>query len=168
MSYSASLWLFQLATALGLALWIIVAVINNLQGFAASKGAVGLTMAMTLLREEPFRDLPFLKRAIESTSLHGAALVGVIVLQVASAIPLSIGTVLLAASPGLPATSALSAIFNLGLGPFLLCWSLMFTSGLWFGFWIRQEGLLLTQLLLALWGLAGFFVLNAGQFTAAG
>jgi len=163
MSYSASLWLFQLATASGLALWMVVAVINNLQGFAASKGAIGLTMAMKLLQEEPFRDLPFLKRAIESTALHGAALVGVIILQIASAIPLVAGTVLLIASPGLPATASLSAIFNLGLAPFLLCWSLMFTCGLWFGFWIRQEGLLLTQLLLALWGFAGFAVLNAGQ-----
>ena len=168
MSYSASLWLFQLATALGLALWMIVAVINNLQGFAASKGAVGLTMAMTLLREEPFRDLPFLKRAVESTAVHAAALVGVIILQIASAIPLVAGTVFLAASPGLPATAAVSTIFNLGLAPFLLCWSLMFTSGLWFGFWIKQEGLLLTQLLLALWGLAGFVVLNAGRLTAGG
>jgi hypothetical protein len=159
MSYSASLWLFQMATACGLALWMTVAVINNLHGFAASKGAIGLTMAMKLLQEEPFRDLPFLKRAIESTALHGAA----IILQIASAIPLLAGTVLLAASPGSPATAAISAIFNLGLVPFLLCWSLMFTSGLWFGFWIRQEGLLLTQLLLALWGFAGFAVLNAGQ-----
>jgi predicted small integral membrane protein len=163
MSYSASLWLFQMATACGLALWMTVAVINNLHGFAASKGAIGLTMAMKLLQEEPFRDLPFLKRAIESTALHGAALVGAIILQIASAIPLLAGTVLLAASPGSPATAAISAIFNLGLVPFLLCWSLMFTSGLWFGFWIRQEGLLLTQLLLALWGFAGFAVLNAGQ-----
>lgn len=165
MTYGASLWLFQMATAAGLALWMIVAVINNLQGFATSKAAIGQTMGMTLLRDATFLDLPFLRRAVTSPGLHGAALAGVLFIQVASAVPLAVGTVMLATSPGLPATAAISGIFNLGLAAFVACWSAMFTAGLWFGFWIKQEGLLLTQLLLAAWGLLGFFVLNAAHLT---
>ena len=36
----------------------------------------------------------------------------------------------------------------------------MLLGGLWFGYWIRQEGLQLTHLLLVVWVLANFFVLN--------
>ncbi len=35
----------------------------------------------------------------------------------------------------------------------------MLLGGLWFGYWIRQEGLQLTHLLLVVWVLANFFVL---------
>ncbi|MCF4989867.1 DUF2165 family protein [Pseudomonas gessardii] len=37
---------------------------------------------------------------------------------------------------------------------------LMLLAGLWFGYWIRQEGLQLTHLLLVVWMLLGFVVLN--------
>ncbi|MCS8237450.1 DUF2165 domain-containing protein [Pseudomonas aeruginosa] len=36
----------------------------------------------------------------------------------------------------------------------------MLLGGLWFGYWIRQEGLQLTHLLLVVWVLANLFVLN--------
>ncbi|KAF1069326.1 DUF2165 family protein [Variovorax sp.] len=155
-----SVWMFQLAVAAGLAAWMSVAVLNNLQAFQASAGAIGLTMGMVLLREPPFDTLPLRRRAIASPAVHRLALLGVIALQAASALALLAGTLLIACEPLRFASASALACLNLGLGAFVLCWSAMCVAGLWFGAWIRQEGLLLTQLLLGCWGLLSFAVLN--------
>ena len=47
MSAADSIWLFQAVHAVGLAIWLTIAVINNLQAFQASVGA-GAWMCFTL------------------------------------------------------------------------------------------------------------------------
>ncbi|WP_342394750.1 DUF2165 family protein [Sinorhizobium garamanticum] len=79
MSPEATFWLFQLTAAACLALWMIVAVANNVQGFQASVGAVGVTMSMTLLKEAPLDKPPFHNRAVNSVAAHRVALIGVLV-----------------------------------------------------------------------------------------
>jgi hypothetical protein len=160
MSIESTIWLFQLVAVFSLTMWMAVAVMNNLQGFHASVGAIGTTMGMSLLRDPLFEKLPFLQRAITNTQIHRLALLGTAAIQLISTAALFVGTLLLAAVPMTPAPASVVAILNLGLCAFTLCWCLMFISGLWFAFWIKQEGLLLTQLLLALWGLLNFVVFN--------
>lgn len=167
MTVTTSIWLFQLVTAASLTLWMIVSVLNNLQGFRASMAAIGQTMGMTLLRDPPFDTLPFLKRAVCNPHVHRAALIGVVLAQGASALLLLAGTIALAGTPADVATGSGAMLLNLGLAAFILCWSSMFTAGLWFGYWIKQEGLLLTQLLLTGWGLASFLVFNLPVSAAA-
>jgi len=49
---------------------------------------------------------------------------------------------------------------NLGLAGFAAFLFAMHLGGLWFGYWIRQESLQLTHLVLMLWVLAAFFLFN--------
>ena len=56
MDLHTSLWLFQAIQAVGLALWLSIAVLNNLQAFASSVGAIGATLAMAPLRQPPAID----------------------------------------------------------------------------------------------------------------
>lgn len=58
MDLHTSLWLFQAIQAVGLALWLSIAVLNNLQAFASSVGAIGATLAMAPLRQPPAIDFP--------------------------------------------------------------------------------------------------------------
>jgi predicted small integral membrane protein len=143
MDLHTSLWLFQTILALGLSLWLCIALLNNLQAFRASVGAVGATMAMAPLRQAPAIDIPLLSRALHSPTWHRIALVLVLVLQ-------GVAADLAQARPWL----------NLALSAFLGFTFSMLLGGLWFGYWIRQEGLQLTHLVLVLWALLAFVVFN--------
>ncbi|MNR42746.1 hypothetical protein D3C85_1612890 [compost metagenome] len=81
----------------------------------------------------------------------------VLVLQVVAAVAALIGTYVLLIGTGLePARPWL----NLALSAFLGFSFAMLLGGLWFGYWIRQEGLQLTHLVLVLWALLAFVVFN--------
>ncbi|AIL62134.1 DUF2165 family protein [Pseudomonas alkylphenolica] len=157
MDLHTSLWLFQAILASGLSLWLCIAVLNNLQAFRASVGAVGATMAMAPLRQEPAIDIPLLGRALHSPGWHRIALLLVLVLQVLAAGAALTGNYLL-----LVETDLMQARpwLNLALSAFLGFTFSMLLGGLWFGYWIRQEGLQLTHLVLVLWALLAFVVFN--------
>ncbi|MDD1016586.1 DUF2165 family protein [Pseudomonas rubra] len=156
MDLQTSLWLFQAVQAIGLSLWLCIAVLNNLQAFRASLGAVGATMAMAPLRQAPAIDIPLLSRALHAPALHRFALVLVLVLQVAAAVTALIGSYLLLTD----STELARPWLNLALSAFLGFTFAMLLGGLWFGYWIRQEGLQLTHLVLVLWALLAFVVFN--------
>ncbi|CAM3970934.1 DUF2165 family protein [Pseudomonas wadenswilerensis] len=157
MDLHTSLWLFQAVQAIGLSLWLGIAVLNNLQAFRASLGAVGATMAMAPLRQAPAIDIPLLSRALHSTAAHRIALLVVLVLQVVAAVAALIGTYVLLIGTGLESARPW---LNLALSAFLGFSFAMLLGGLWFGYWIRQEGLQLTHLVLVLWALLAFVVFN--------
>ena len=134
MSLHNSLWLFLAIQAVGLAVWLTLSVINNCHGFGGSTGAVGATMSMTQLKQLPAINTPLLSRAIGSRAIHRMALLVVLALQTVAASACWAG-----------------------------CWQLlvaMHLGGLWFGYWIRQEGLQLTHLVLLIWAVAAFFLFN--------
>ena len=160
MDLDFSLWLFQALHALGLAVWLSLTVVNNIQGFAGSAAAVGATMNMAPLKLAPIVDTPLLARARRSPALHRAALLVVLALQVvaagafwAGAWPLLFSADLAAARPWL----------NLGLSAFCAFLFAMHLGGLWFGYWIRQEGLQQAHLTLLLWPVAAFFLFNMSR-----
>ena len=157
MDLDFSLWLFQALHALGLAVWLSLTVVNNIQGFAGSAAAVGATMNMAPLKLAPIVDTPLLARALRSPALHRAALLLVLALQIvaacafwAGAWPLLFSADLAAARPWL----------NLGLSAFSAFLFAMHLGGLWFGYWIRQEGLQQAHISLLLWTVAAFFLFN--------
>ncbi|QRY77375.1 DUF2165 family protein [Pseudomonas sp. PDNC002] len=157
MDTHTSLMIFQAVHALGFSLWLSIALINNLHTFAGSAGAVGATMAMVPLRQAPPIETPMLARALTSPALHRLALALIVALQGIAVLAAWTGCyfLLLGAGPeaarpwlNLASSAALAFLFAMLLG------------GLWFGYWIRQEGLQLTHLVLVVWVLLGFVILN--------
>jgi predicted small integral membrane protein len=151
-----TIWLFQLIFALGLASWLSLAALNNLVAFHGSVWAVGNTMRMDPLRRDPTLDTPLLRRAVTSLWLHRLALATVLVLQVLAACAAWLGAALLCAA-GLSDARAWLNLALCAMAAFLL---LMHLGGLWFGYWIAQEGMQTTHLVLLLWTLALFFLFN--------
>ena len=157
MSLHTSISLFLGLHALGLTVWLTLSVLNNCRDFGGSAAAVGATMSMAPLQQPPAIGTPLLSRAIGSPALHRAALGAVLALQIVAAAAgwagcwqlLVMGDLALARPWLNLALSALSA--------FLLA---MHLAGLWFGYWIRQEGLQLTHIALLVWALAAFFLFN--------
>lgn len=158
MGLPASILLFQLLHAAGLALWLSVAALNNLRAFAASAGAVGATMAMTPLQQPPAIDIPLLSRAINSSLIARLALLLILGLQIAAACACWIGCYHLLAAGDLVAARTW---LNLALSTAVAFLLAMHLGGLWFGYWMRQESLQITHLVMLIWMAAMFFLFNA-------
>ena len=158
MNLQTSLWLFQAVHAVGLAVWLSLAVVNNAHAFLGSAGAVGATMSMAPLKQAPAIDTPLLMRAIGSTAWHRVALLGVLALQIVAAGACWIGSYQLVIGGNLGAARPWLNIALSGFAVFLLA---MHLGGLWFGYWIRQEGLQLTHVALLIWTVAAFLLFNA-------
>ncbi|MFS2127785.1 DUF2165 family protein [Pseudomonas sp. Pseusp97] len=157
MDTHASLMIFQATCFLGFGLWLSIALINNLQAFSSSVAAVGATMAMAPLRQPPAIDFPLRVRALASPALHRLALIVVVLLQALAVLAAWSGCYELLLGDGL---ATARPWLNLALSAALGFLFAMLLGGMWFGYWIRQEGLQLTHLALVLWMLLNFLVLN--------
>jgi len=157
MDTPTSLLIFQIICCIGLSLWLSISLINNLHAFASSSGAIGVTMSMAPLTQPPAINLPLLRRAITTPSIHRLALSIIVLIQAAAVITVWVGCYELLLGAGLEV--ALPWL-NLALSATLVFLLAMLLGGIWFGYWIRQEGLQLTHLLLMVWILLHFVVLN--------
>lgn len=141
--------IFKAILVLGFALWTAIAALNNIIDFRGAAAAIGSTMAMAPLNDPPAIPSPLTRRALISPRVTMAALVVILIVQAAAAIALGIGGVILLAS-GLGAGSAAAGV-TAALAGFSLLAGLrlmMMIGGLWFGYWIRQEGPQLTHIAL--------------------
>lgn len=157
MSVQTSLWLFMAVHAVGLSIWLTLAAMNNARAFSGSVAAVGATMAMLPLREPPAVPTPLLSRAVGAPLLHRAALTGVLTLQIGAAIACWWGSYALVMTGDLTAARPWLNLALTGFATFLLA---MHLGGLWFGYWIKQEGLQQTHLTLLIWVVIAFFLFN--------
>ena len=157
MQLQHSIWLFHAILATGLATWLTLAAINNLHAFHGSVWAIGNTMRMDPLRQDPTTQTPLLRRALTSLTLHRLSLGVVLALQLRAAIAAWTGVALFFDTS---LTQALPWL-NLALCAMAAFLLLMHLGGLWFGYWIAQEGLQTTHLVLLLWTIGLFFLFNA-------
>ena len=157
MQLQHSIWLFHAILATGLAIWLTLAAINNLHAFHGSVWAIGNTMRMDPLRQDPTIQTPLLRRALTSLTLHRLSLGVVLTLQLLAAIAAWTGVALFFDTS---LTQALPWL-NLALCAMAAFLLLMHLGGLWFGYWIAQEGLQTTHLVLLLWTIGLFFLFNA-------
>lgn len=157
MSASTSIWLFQSVHALGLSAWLSIAVINNLQAFAGSAGAVGATLSMAPLKQAPAIATPLLARAIASPLLARFAMLTVLALQIVAAGAGWTGAYALVVKGDL---ALARPALNLAMSSFAAFLFAMHLGGMWFAYWIRQEGLQLTHIALLVWSVAAFLLFN--------
>lgn len=157
MSLHHSLCLFMAIHAVGLAVWLSISVINNCLAFGGSVAAVGATMSMAPLQQPPAIDTPLLSRAIGSHAFHRMALRVVLALQGVAAIACWAGCWQLLVAGDLDAARPW---LNVALSAFTAFLFAMHLGGLWFGYWIRQEGLQLTHIVLLVWTVVAFFLFN--------
>lgn len=159
MNTSSTVQWFLVVHAAGLALWSSVAVLNNIHDFRGAVAAVGRTLSMALLDDAPKVPTPLRRRAIHSPRLHELALLGVLALEFVAAVALWGGCATLV----LHGTRAAALPWlNLGLSALSGAVLAMMLGGQVVGYWIRQEALQLTHLVLLLWFLAAFAMFNLG------
>lgn len=137
-----SLLLLKLVMMGGLALWCTLAVVNNLTARASGVAVVGRTMSMTLLQAPPVVDSPLARRSVTDPKLHRLSFATLVALQVlstalawcaAGAFTLVLGGVL--------ATATAITWANLALAAFVLMGWFLHLGGVWFAYWIKEEGL---------------------------
>ena len=157
MSSFTAIWLFLSVQALGLALWLTLAALNNRRDFAGAAAAVGATMAMLPLTQEPRIPTPLLSRAQRAPGLHRAALGLLLLMQMAGAALAWAGCYMLLIQGDL---ASARPWLNGALAAMSACLLAMHLSGLWFAYWIRQDTLQLTHIALLLWSGLMFLAFN--------
>lgn len=157
MTLHTSIWLFQAIHAVGLTVWLTIAIINNYQAFQSSMAAIGNTMSMAPLTQTPVINTPLLNRALSFVTLHKMGLLFILLLQIIAALSFWVGSYELVIACNLPAAQPW---LNIALASFSACLFTMHLGGLWFGYWIKQEGLQLTHISLLIWAMAAFVLFN--------
>jgi predicted small integral membrane protein len=161
MTPATTLLLFKLLLLAGMGLWLGVIVLNNLRGFAGGVAVVGNLMGMQLFDQPPALPSPLLSRRIRSVAWHRAAYVAIVAMEiVAAALMAAAACGFGAALAGqLPVAEAV-ARGNLAWAS-LLALALMFTvGGAWFAYYVRQELMQTTHLVLIGLAVAGAIVNN--------
>lgn len=157
MSLDSSVWLFQSLYAVGLAIWLTIAVIDNLRGFRELVYAVGVTMSMTSLQRPPAIHSILSERALTSVRWHRLAVSVLLVLKCVALVACWIGCYLLLIGGGLEQARPW---LNAALSAFTGCLLAMHLGGLWFAYWIREDDLQRGHLALLIWTLGSFFLFN--------
>ncbi|WP_229477159.1 DUF2165 family protein [Massilia rubra] len=112
---------------------------------------------MAPLRQAPGIATPLLARAIASPLLARVAMFIVLALQIVAAGACWTGAYALAIGGDLPGARP---ALNLAMSSFAAFLFAMHLGGMWFGYWIRQEGLQLTHIGLLVWSVAAFLLFN--------
>ena len=161
MSLQGSLWLFQSVFAVGLAIWLTIAVVDNVRAFHELVRGVGVTMSMTPLKQSPAVPTILLGRAVTNVHWHRLAVLALLALKLIALIACWVGCYTLFFGGGLVQARPW---LNVALATFAILIFAMHLAGLWFAYWIRQDDLQRGHLALLIWALALFFLFN-GQWS---
>ena len=158
----SAILLFKTMLVCGLSLWSAITVLNNIGDFRGAAGAIARTLAMTPLREEPAIPTPLLRRALRCDHWSVLALAAILAMQALATALLGLGGFELIRACLTAAAPARGIWFSTaGLGVMALVWLSMMSGGLWFGYWIRQGELQLTQIALLTMTLVAALAVNA-------
>lgn len=157
MSLPTSIWLFQSVYAMGLTVWLAIAVIDNIRAFRELASAVGITLSMALLRQAPPVETALATRAVTSSVLSRSAALALLALKLLALSAMAMGCCLLLCASGIDQARPW---LNVALSLFTLLLLAMHLGGLWFAYWIRQDDLQRGHLMLLVWILGAFFLFN--------
>jgi predicted small integral membrane protein len=124
----------------GLALWMTLAVFNNILGFRGGVAAIGNLMRMQQLRQPPTKDSPLLSRAIEGEAWHRAVFSLTLLFEITTASLLWWATTMIvAATCGMVDHDAALKVVNLSLAALAALLFFFMLGGTWFVYYIHQE-----------------------------
>lgn len=148
MNLQSSQELFLWVNLVALAMWLTIAVINNVHAFNESVAAINRTTSMELIQTAPRIVTVFSERALTSPAWAKLALAGVLVMQALACLALWAGIAI-----HLSGSSKAAALVwvNCGLTVTTAFVLAMLIAGNWFAYWIRQSDLQLTHIALLLW-----------------
>jgi predicted small integral membrane protein len=146
----------RLVLVMGLAIWLTIAVFNNLTDPQTNRLLLGQTLSMELLKPESVLGSGLTWRALPTEWSHSLlylvvgvqAVIAVLLLRAAA----SYGRAALNNSSETLAQGQSRAI--LALTCFLMLWMWFFCGGLWFGYWLKQGAIQSVHMTLILTTLA--------------
>jgi predicted small integral membrane protein len=162
MTPASSLILFKLVLTTGLASWLTLVAFNNVRAFASGVAAVGGMMSMQPFDQAPAIASPLLARRVHGPGWHR------LVYSLVLAIECTVAALLWYAAFGfggavLGASDITGAIVraNLALSAFTGMAFVLTLGGVWFAYYIRQEGLQITHFVLIAVAIAATLAVNA-------
>jgi hypothetical protein len=162
MTPATSLILFKLVLTTGLATWLTLVAFNNIRAFAGGVAAVGSMMSMQLFDQEPAIASPLLARRVHAAGWHR------LIYSFVLAIEWAVAALLWYAAFGfggamIGASDIAGAIVraNLALSAFTVMAFVLTLGGVWFAYYVRQEGMQITHFVLIAVAIAATLVVNA-------
>ncbi len=154
-----SLTLAQLQTIVvaGLALWMTLAVYNNIVDSGTNRALLGKVTSMQELKEDPVLGKGLIGRAVDNPAYPRAILNVVIVVQLVVVALLWRATWLLAFNA--PSPAALGAA-NLALGAFIALWFWFLIGGLFYGYWMEMPQVQQVHLTLVIVAILAMLLVN--------
>lgn len=144
----------------GLALWMSIAVFNNLTDAETNLYNLEIMTSMTLLKQDALLGNGLEWRALDR-GWGGVFLPGVIIWQILTAAALAWAAQVSARGIfGKCDDAKLSLSGNLALSMFLAMWLTFLCGGLWFGYWMKQGAIQGVHLTLVLLSLAALHIIN--------
>lgn len=140
-----------------LALWMTLAVYNNIVDPGTNRSLLGKVTSMQELKDDPVLGTGLIGRAVEGTAYPRAILNIVIVVQLIVVALLWRGAWLLAFGTD-PAAAAAAA--NLSLGAFIALWFWFLTGGLFYGYWMKMPQVQQVHLTLVMIGILAMLLVN--------
>ncbi|MGO4395677.1 DUF2165 family protein [Variovorax sp. M-6] len=152
----------RLAILGGLALWMSIAVLNNLLDPGTNRFHVGNTLSMHLLRDDPVLGLGLRWRAW-SVDWSTTVLYAVAIFQIVISLLLWRAAFAYARAWQRDDRTLLDAARNRAVAAlvfFLLLWFGFTCGGLWFGYWMKQGAIQSVHMTLILIGLASLILVH--------
>lgn len=160
MTQLTSLALFKTVLLSGLALWLVVIVVNNVIAFRNGVRSIGALRGMQLFDQNPAIDSPLLSRRVKSASWHRAIYVFILLIEVAVAgLLISAAIAYIGVLAGGTNVDAVQCA-NLALAAFVAMVMAMLLGGAWFAYYIRQEGAQITHFVLIGIGVSSAVLMN--------
>lgn len=152
----------RLVILLGLAIWLSIAVVNNLTDPGTNSLLLGYTLSMDLIRTEEILGAGLLWRAWP-TQWSPVILYFVVAVQLVCATILWWATAAYAKAFSYKDVQALSdgrdrAVLALSL--FILLWMFFICGGLWFGYWLKQGAVQIVHMVLILIGIGALILVQ--------
>ncbi|MDR2311811.1 MAG: DUF2165 domain-containing protein [Brucellaceae bacterium] len=144
----------------GLAIWLGIAMINNIVDSSTNVKNLEATLTMSLLIEDPTAEQGLAQRAWTKNT-------AVIILYCIAVIQAIVATMLLVASisfilamAGSVSCLVATDIANIALSAFTAIWFFFLCGGLWFGYWIKQGQIQSVHFSLLLISIAALIFVN--------
>lgn len=158
---TASLLLFKLTFLGGMTAWLAMVSFSNVISFPSGAGAIGRMMSMAPLDEAPRIEISLRSRSVTSPGWHRLTYAVLLVIEFAAMVLLANATVRMAFALGdASLVEAATVHANIALAGLLTFSFVMLLGGTWFAYYIRQEGHLITHLVLIGVTLAGLLTVN--------
>ena len=154
--------LIKAAIAIGLAVWLTIAALNNVIDRMTNRYLLRSMLSMALLTDETTMGVELKTRAIHKKDFEKYLLWVVVLVQIMIALCLWVGgSSFIGYLLHMMTSTHIAMVFSdIGLLGFICLWLFFLCGGLWFGYWIKMPQVQQVHMMLLIIGFLAIIIMN--------